>query len=311
MPGLSLAQATKYAPFVQKALDEFEINTRLRVCAFLAQVAHETNDLMYQAEIWGPTAAQKRYDTRVDLGNTPEVDGDGYKYRGRGAFQLTGAANYRAAGKALGLDLFKDPDRADDIDVSFRIAGHYWRAGNPRRVDLNKLADKLTGARDRNEVKVFTAITKVINGGTNGLEDRVIRYARVLKAIPAEVPAPKEQPAILGISPQGIPVVPVAPGAPADVTATAQTSEPQHLADLLKNETVKTKAMAFLPALLRYIVRPLVLLKGAIEAGSWLAISGTVAVVVVLAVLAYLHRAEIKRAVNAAEDFVRRTFLKQ
>ena len=50
-----------------------------RLAAFISQVGHESMGFVYDAEVWGPTPAQKRYDTRTDLGNTPEADGDGYR----------------------------------------------------------------------------------------------------------------------------------------------------------------------------------------------------------------------------------------
>ena len=75
---------------------EVRLNLPHRVAQFIAQAAHETGGFKYDREIWGPTPAQKRYDTRADTGNTPSADGDGELYKGRGSFQLTGKANYQA-----------------------------------------------------------------------------------------------------------------------------------------------------------------------------------------------------------------------
>lgn len=72
----------------------FGLDRLHRLVQFLAQLMHESGDFRYDREIWGPTPAQERYDTRADLGNTPQVDGDGKKYMGRTAMQLTGKANY-------------------------------------------------------------------------------------------------------------------------------------------------------------------------------------------------------------------------
>ena len=138
-----------------KNLGAYSINTELRLAHFIAQACHETGDFCYLRELWGPTVAQKRYEGRVDLGNTRP--GDGYLYRGRGIFQLTGRFNYAKVGKALALPLETEPDLASDPAISVRIACHYWMTNG-----LNALADA-------DDVR---GITRKINGGFNGLADR-------------------------------------------------------------------------------------------------------------------------------------------
>lgn len=144
------------------AMAEAEINTVTRAAAFLAQLAHESGELRYMEEIADGSA----YEGRKDLGNTQV--GDGKRYKGRGPIQLTGRSNYRIAGKALGVDLENNPAQAADISVGFRIAAWYWTSRN-----LNARADNMD----------FLGITRAINGGTNGLEDRLKYYHRALEVL--------------------------------------------------------------------------------------------------------------------------------
>lgn len=110
-----------------------EINTPLRVAHFLAQAAHETDGWRTLTEY----ASGDAYDTRVDLGNTAAVDGDGRLYKGRGIFQLTGRANYRKMGERLGIDLLRFPILAADPDIAVKIACLYW---NDRK--MSPMADR-------------------------------------------------------------------------------------------------------------------------------------------------------------------------
>ena len=95
-----------------------------RVAAFIAQIGHESGQLRYVKEIWGPTAAQMRYEGRADLGNTQP--GDGSKYRGRGLIQITGRANYKACGEALGLDLINHPELLEKPQHACMSAAWFW-----------------------------------------------------------------------------------------------------------------------------------------------------------------------------------------
>lgn len=153
-----------YLRYINQAMVEFEINTRLRQAAFVAQIAHETGSFRYMREIWGPTAAQQGYEGRADLGNNRL--GDGKRFKGRGAIQLTGRANYKKYGELLGLDLESVPELAESSEHCFRIAGGFWKTHG-----LNELAD--TG--------LFKTITKRINGGTNGLPERIDFYEKALE----------------------------------------------------------------------------------------------------------------------------------
>ena len=162
MPNLPAAKRANYLPFIRQAMEEFEITSYLRETAFLAQLAHESAELRYMEEI----ASGAAYEGRANLGNTQP--GDGKRYKGRGPIQLTGRANYQKYGNLLGLDLVNDPRIAATKEVGFRIAGQYWKLNG-----LNELADQ----------QQFRTITKRINGGYNGLIDRIKYYDRAKRVI--------------------------------------------------------------------------------------------------------------------------------
>lgn len=162
--GVSSSIAKQEAPLAEAAMAEFSITSQARAQMFLAQILHESGGLRFFEEIWGPTAAQQGYEGRRDLGNTRS--GDGKRYKGRGPIQLTGRANYRSFGPQLRLDLEGKPELASQHAIGWRIAGLYWKSHG-----CNELAD--TGD--------FIAVTKRINGGTNGLAERQ-RYLRTLQA---------------------------------------------------------------------------------------------------------------------------------
>jgi predicted chitinase len=193
MPNLAAARRALYLAPLNQAMQAHGIDTPLRSAAFIAQLAHESGEFRWMEEIWGPTAAQLRYEPPGDLaqrlGNTQA--GDGKRFKGRGPIQITGRFNYKKYGDLLDVDLCADPARAAAPDLAFATAGLYWRSNG-----LNELAD----------VRDFVAITKRINGGTNGLADRQMYYARALAALlPA---APRGVPLLRGfeaISADGAP----------------------------------------------------------------------------------------------------------
>ena len=162
MPNCAAAKRADYLPFIQQSMQEFDITSYWRETAFLAQLAHESGELRYMEEL----ASGVAYEGRKDLGNTQP--GDGKRYKGRGPIQLTGRANYAKYGELLGLDLVNNPTIAATKEVGFRIAGQFWKLNG-----LNELADQ----------QEFKAITKRINGGYNGLDDRIKYYERAKKVI--------------------------------------------------------------------------------------------------------------------------------
>lgn len=158
-----------YLQPLNDAMQAYGINSLARAAAFIAQIAHESGELNFMEELWGPTAAQKRYEPPNDLarklGNTEK--GDGFRFKGRGPIQITGRANYATYGALLGIDLISAPERAATPEVAFAIAGLFWQ-----RNGLNALADAGN----------FRAITQRINGGQNGAADRE-RFFQLAKTI--------------------------------------------------------------------------------------------------------------------------------
>jgi putative chitinase len=145
------------------------LNDPAVLAQYLAQVAHESGRFMWDEEVWGPTAAQARYDVRTDLGNSAARDGDGELFKGRTAMMVTGGDNYRR---------FRDWCRAlfpsvPDFEVEpHRILEDPWEGLAPiwfwETNDLNRYAR-------RGDIEM---VTKTINGGLNGYADRLALYPR-------------------------------------------------------------------------------------------------------------------------------------
>src|SRR5450830_1366340 len=156
------ARAFVMLDYLNKTMDEFEINTPARQAAFLAQVGHESGQLRYVREL----ASGAAYEGRADLGNV--IAGDGARFKGRGLLQVTGRANYAACGVALRLDLLARPELLEQTIYACRSAGWFWQSRG-----LNALAD--TGDQER--------VTRRINGGLNGLADRLALYQKACKVL--------------------------------------------------------------------------------------------------------------------------------
>ncbi|MGO4815247.1 glycoside hydrolase family 19 protein [Cupriavidus sp. 2MCAB6] len=176
--GLSPALAARWWPHIEPALFEFGILSPARVAAWIAQTGHESLGFSLTRELWGPTPAQMRYERDLsapwppadrasrnqkpfELGNSQP--GDGKRFMGRGLIQITGRANYRTCGAALGFDLQATPAMLEGDALAARSACWFWHSRG-----LNALAD--AGA--------FETLTRRINGGINGLADRQERWAR-------------------------------------------------------------------------------------------------------------------------------------
>lgn len=186
---------------LNRAMTRFGITSKVRMAAFLAQIGHESAGLTVFEENLNYTAQglAKTWPKRfaVDgkpndlalalarkpaaiaavvyanrMGNGDEASGDGWKYRGRGPIQVTGKDGYAAAGSGLGLSLLATPELLADPEYGCLAAARFWHA-----TGCNELAD--TGQ--------FTAITKKINGGVNGLDDRKARWSKAKTVLLAGV----------------------------------------------------------------------------------------------------------------------------
>lgn len=192
VPEASTQAIEDYTHAIAAAMEEFEINTVARAAGFIAQCAHESGNFKYvkenlnysaqgltktfpkyfnasNAEAYGrkPEAIANRvYANR--MGNGPEESGEGWAFRGRGFIQLTGKNNYRLCGEALGVDLLSDPMYLETPEGAARSAAWFWKKNG-----LNAVAD--TGD--------IVKMTKIINGGTIGLEDRKRHFEHAMEVL--------------------------------------------------------------------------------------------------------------------------------
>lgn len=153
--GVTYAQVMPFVNWLNQYCETYEINTSLRLAAFLAQVGHESGRMRYVEEI----ASGRAYEGRLDLGNTEK--GDGMRFKGRGLIQITGRANYTELSNDVHLDFVSNPLELCYPEYAVLSACWFWS-----KRDLNKYAD----------AGEFKEITRRINGGYNGLEDREKLY---------------------------------------------------------------------------------------------------------------------------------------
>jgi putative chitinase len=181
--------ADEWAPVINAVLPRYGLDLPMRLVAFLTQGGHESigftalrENLDYSAEAltrtWPkrfPAGVAEQYARQPErianrayanrMGNGPEESGDGWRHRGRGVFQLTGGDMYRQFAKAVGKPYETIAAYLETLEGAVESACWFWT----KVKNLNPLAD----AGD------VLGMTKLINGGTNGLEDRKARYARI------------------------------------------------------------------------------------------------------------------------------------
>jgi len=172
VPAISPNNLIIYTSLLNSLTNKYEINTKQRLCAFIAQVAHESGSFRYVREL----ASGQAYEGRKDLGNVNP--GDGVKFKGRGLIQITGRNNY----KACSLYLYNDERLLDNpfiLEEPINAAGSacwYWNSRN-----LNNICDQDDNWIHNWNGKVYSKfewITVKINGGLNGYEDRMNFYLK-------------------------------------------------------------------------------------------------------------------------------------
>jgi putative chitinase len=140
---------------------------KMAKAAIMAQCAHESGNFRFFKEIWGPTKAQSGYEGRRDLGNNQP--GDGKKYMGRGYIQITGRANYRACGNYISKDLISTPELLQLKEAGAAAVVWFFAKGNARNIG------------PRNQWGDIEKVTRAVNGGVNGLSDRINKFAHYKK----------------------------------------------------------------------------------------------------------------------------------
>lgn len=161
-----------FVPAINAAAKRWQFDRPKRMAAFLAQVGHESCQLQFTRELGG-NAYLAKYDTgplAERLGNSPEADGDGQLYRGRGLIQVTGRYNYLKCSLALFQDerLLRTPELLEQPEWAAQSAGWYWWVK-----ELNSLADQ----------GQFTRITRKINGGLTGQKERLELWRRAREVL--------------------------------------------------------------------------------------------------------------------------------
>lgn len=321
MPALSLAKAGAYLPLIQASLDEFEINDREEVCAYLATLGVESQDLTrwrenmnYSADRLREVFGKKYFPTpasALKVAHNPEAianivyggrmgnvnPDDGWRYRGGGPVGSTGREMYRRAGQAINVPLEPQPELIEKPEVGFRVAAWTWAVDKKCGV----IAKQLRGVADKQEVKLLTGICRLINGGLNGLDDRVTRYARALKAIPPVGIQAVEIGITEPITTNGLTV------GPSTVTVSPVDAQADDLhadfSKLVKNETIKQSGKAAAARGVAMLWRPMALLITALKTGNAFAISGTVLAVLLIIVAVALYHRDIARWLNRGRQY--------
>jgi putative chitinase len=194
LPTNTEKELAEWLPLLNELLPQYEIDTPVRVAAFLSQTGHESMDFRVLSENLnygtnGLLTTFSKYFSKAEaveyarkpakianrvysgrMGNGDESSGDGWKFRGRGILQVTGRANYERCSKTLFSDgtLLENPDLLLQKQYALRSALEYWATNS-----LNAVSDKGD----------VSALTRRVNGGLHGLADRQTRFERALQAL--------------------------------------------------------------------------------------------------------------------------------
>lgn len=174
-PSRSVSGRVTNEAMMRQTLEKAGITDPKQKAILMGQLSHESGGFRLMNEVGGGA----RYEGRRDLGNTQAGDGD--RFRGRGFIQLTGRSNYDAAGKALGIDLVNNPDMAAQPEIASQIALWYLKSRK------NSSGSTVTDLAARGDI---AGVTKLINGGFNGYDDRIKRTQQYITAYSTPNTAP-------------------------------------------------------------------------------------------------------------------------
>lgn len=159
VPQVAPDRLAQYVAPLNEALAKAAIDTPLRKAAFIAQLVVESDSFRTFEEY----ASGRAYEGRSDLGNV--APGDGERFKGRGAIQVTGRHNYESVSQYLGIDFVANPELMATPENAFETAAWYWQSRN-----LNAVSD--SGS--------IESVSRIVNGGTHGLVQRIDSFQRAL-----------------------------------------------------------------------------------------------------------------------------------
>jgi len=169
VPTLS-QKAEVFIPYLNEAIEEYQINTPRRLAGFIAQCAHESGGFKYTTEI----ASGAAYQGRKDLGNI--YPNDGIKFKGRGILQITGRSNYEQVSKVFGVDFVKSPELLAAPQYAVKTSA--WKFVQIKGNNLMDLPD--TWRSETKKYCPFEYLTYRVNGGQNGAAERLEYFNRAL-----------------------------------------------------------------------------------------------------------------------------------